>query len=503
MMTKHLRRIFPIILSFTKIFITGTASVARGLSGYLDTIFDNKMSQTLGELFPINVDFLAEYPDFFTFIVVMLLAVLLAVGVRESTLINNIFTAVNMCTIVVIIVAGSLKANPDNWKINPADEPACATENCGTGGFMPFGIAGIMAGAAKCFYGFVGFDCVATTGEEAKNPKKNIPMSIVLSLVIIFLAYFLISAILTLMAPYYVLDANAPFPLVFDQVGFTEVKWIVTIGANFALCTSLLGAMFPLPRVLYAMASDGILYKLLKRVSPRTKTPLIATIIAGFFAAIMGAIFNLHQLIDMMSIGTLLAYSIVAICVLVLRYQDDQMGKGESVNGGNLLKDLLNTKGIREATHYTSAITKVGVVVFSLLAVVLCAIATFVDIAGSLCAQIVTAIVILIMITCIGIIGRQPVSNVELTFQVPLVPLLPCISVLVNLYLMFQLDIYTWIRFIVWVIIGYIIYFTYGLRNSVEGKRLKEEQANSEMTTKPTSNIHDILGGTYKVTIRD
>lgn len=204
-----------------------------------------------------------------------------------------------------------------------------------------------MAGAAKCFYGFVGFDCVATTGEEAKNPQRNIPLSIVISLIIIFLgiyrqliennimsfwqkhllkflAYFGISTVLTMMWPYYLQvfewiyfshnallhyfflkNPTAPFPHVFQEIGWIEVKWIVSIGAIFALCTSLLGAMFPLPRVLYAMAQDGILFKVLKKIHPKRQTPIVATMLSGLFAAVMALIFDLHQLIDMMSIGTL------------------------------------------------------------------------------------------------------------------------------------------------------------------------------------------------------
>lgn len=149
---------------------------------------------------------------------------------------------------------------------------------------MPYGIAGVMAGAAKCFYGFVGFDCVATTGEEAINPKKNIPLSIVTSLIIIFLSYFGVSTVLTMMVPYYMQNTNAPFLYAFEDIGWVAVKWIVAVGAIFALCTSLLGAMFPLPRVLYAMANDGILFKFLRKIHPYTKTPLIATIISGILA---------------------------------------------------------------------------------------------------------------------------------------------------------------------------------------------------------------------------
>uniref|UniRef100_A0A6P7GL92 Cationic amino acid transporter 3-like n=1 Tax=Diabrotica virgifera virgifera TaxID=50390 RepID=A0A6P7GL92_DIAVI len=108
-----------------------------------------------------------------------------------------------MVTIFIAIVAGSIKADVGNWKIDPAKLNETERAHAGEGGFMPFGVAGIMAGAAKCFYGFVGFDAVATTGEEAKNPQKDIPLAIVISLFIIFAAYFSISTVLTMALPYY------------------------------------------------------------------------------------------------------------------------------------------------------------------------------------------------------------------------------------------------------------------------------------------------------------
>lgn len=187
--------------SHSLLILLGTSSVARGMSGYIDALFNNSMSASLKETMPINVDFLADYPDFFSFFIVILLSLLLAVGVKESTLMNNIFTGVNLVVIAIVLVAGVMNADTNNWKIAKADIPEGVRG--GEGGFMPYGVAGIMAGAAKCFYGFVGFDCVATTGEEAKNPQKNIPLAIVISLIIIFLAYFGISAVLTLMWPYY------------------------------------------------------------------------------------------------------------------------------------------------------------------------------------------------------------------------------------------------------------------------------------------------------------
>ncbi|XP_022229697.2 cationic amino acid transporter 3 [Drosophila obscura] len=444
-------------------YVIGTASVARGLSGYFDALIDNNMSKALNGSMHMNVDFLGDYPDFLSFGMVLLLAGILAFGAKESSFLNNIFTCVNLVTICIVLVAGSMNANSDNWRI-PQDQ---VPEGFGTGGFMPFGIAGVMAGAAKCFFGFVGFDCIATTGEEAINPKRNIPLSIVISLIIIFLAYFGVSTVLTMMLPYYLQDRDAPFPHAFDAVGWITIKWIVTIGAVFALCTSLLGAMFPLPRILYAMGNDGILFKRLSKVHPYTKTPLIATVVSGLFASVMAMLFNLDQLVDMMSIGTLLAYTIVAICVLVLRYQDEDMTKLVSVKAPNVLRQFFNGNSYREPNTMTSGITKIGIVVFAIVCLVWCSLQKVFDLSST--GGIVSLSLLGVVLILIGvIIGMQPVSTIELTFKVPLVPFVPCLSVFANLYLMFQLDLNTWIRFLIWIVIGYVIYFCYGLRNSTQ-----------------------------------
>nr|CAD7410101.1 unnamed protein product [Timema cristinae] len=206
-------------------------------------------------------------------------------------------------------------ADIKNWKIPKEEIPADA----GEGGFFPFGITGVIKGAATCFYGFVGFDCVATTGEEARNPRKAIPISIIISLLIIFLAYFGLSTVLTLMWPYYLQDADAPIPYAFSQIGWPVARWIVSVGAIFGLFASLLGALFPLPRVIYAMSSDGLVFRSLGNVHPRFQTPVVGTILAGLLTGIMASLFDLKHLVDMMSIGTLMAYSIVAACVMLLR----------------------------------------------------------------------------------------------------------------------------------------------------------------------------------------
>jgi len=183
--------------------MAGTASVSRGVAGYVDTLCDKVISQYLRAQMPINVANMADYPDFFAFGIIVVLSIMLAVGVKESSLINNILTALNLITVVTAVVAGATKADPGNWNIPKDAIPANFTDVAGEGGFFPFGFKGVIAGAATCFFGYIGFDCIATTSEEAKNPRRNIPLSIIFSLLIIFLSYFCISTVLTMMRPYY------------------------------------------------------------------------------------------------------------------------------------------------------------------------------------------------------------------------------------------------------------------------------------------------------------
>lgn len=224
-------------------------------------------------------DFLAEYPDILSFAIITILTIILASGVKESSIVHSIFTTVNLCTITMVVIAGSIKADPSNWAI--AKDDIEEGYDGGEGGFMPFGIAGVMAGAAKCFYAFVGFDCVATAGEEAKNARRNIPLAVILTLIICVVVYISISIVLTMMWPYYKQDIDAPLVHVFDQIGWSTIKWIVSVAAVFALFSSLLGALFSLPRMCYAMGNDGVLFRFMGRVHRRTKTPVIATVISG------------------------------------------------------------------------------------------------------------------------------------------------------------------------------------------------------------------------------
>ncbi|KAF7988806.1 hypothetical protein HCN44_007116 [Aphidius gifuensis] len=462
-------------------YVIGTASVARGLSEYVDAMINNTMKDNLHSLMPINVPYLADYPDFFAFGVIILLSILLCIGARESSNLNMIFTVVNLATILIVIIAGSIKAVPAYWNISPTDVGFPA-EGAGTGGFMPFGIRGVMAGAATCFYGFVGFDCVASCGEEAKNPQKSIPISICVSLFIIFITYFSISTVLTMMLPYYAQNPSSPFPYAFEQVGWPTIKWVVNIGAVFALCTSLLGAMFPLPRILYVMGGDGIIFKSLAKINEKTHTPIIGTIISGGLTGLMTLIFNLEQLIDMMSIGTLLAYTIVAISVIILRYKKTSQSIKIPVNTiidsepslMNYFARLFNIRNQKVTTTFTSEVASWGVVVFAVLVIIFGLILNFTEFDGNntnLLKYTSLTILGILLILCVIAIGRQPVDRLHLSFKVPFVPFVPCCSIFINLLLMLQLDFFTWMRFIVWMIIGFGIYFFYGIKNSTQGRK--------------------------------
>lgn len=431
-------------------YVIGASSVARGLSGYVDALSGGNMGNYWLQVVPMNVNFLADYPDILSFSIVTILTIILAAGVKESSYVHSTFTVINMLTILVLIIAGSIKANPSNWSIPKEDIPE-GIEG-GDGGFMPFGIAGVLAGAAKCFYGFVGFDCVATAGEEAKNAKRNIPLAMIFTLLICVAVYIAISTILTMIWPYYLQNPEAPFPHVFEQIGWIEIKWTVSIGAVFALCTSLLGAMYSLPRILYAMSSDGVLFRFMSRVNQKTKTPVIATLISGLFSAIMAAVFSLHQLVDMLSIGTLLAYTIVAICVLILRYNYIEANDTPQVLGLDW-RGIFRLPGSRKPTRSSSTVTKYLVVIFSILSIVLGCLLSFIS--YSVADIVAISMVGTAMIATVFLIFLQPVDKeLNISFKVPFVPFLPCFSIFCNIFLMLQLDSATWIRFGVWLVIG-------------------------------------------------
>ncbi|XP_035479773.2 high affinity cationic amino acid transporter 1 isoform X1 [Scophthalmus maximus] len=497
-------------------YIIGTSSVARAWSATFDELIGRHIEEFCRRYMTINAPgILAEYPDIFAVFIIITLTGLLVIGVKESAMVNKVFTCVNVLVLLFVVISGVVKGNLENWNVNPEkilnatdnsslnmSETLLSKEMLGEGGFMPFGFSGVLSGAATCFYAFIGFDCIATTGEEVKNPQKAIPIGIVASLLICFVAYFGVSAALTVMMPYYLLDKNSPLPVAFKYVGWEGATYAVAIGSLCALSTSLLGSMFPMPRVIWAMAEDGLLFKCLAKTSQRTKTPLTATITSGVVAAVMAFLFDLKDLVDLMSIGTLLAYTLVAACVLVLRYQPEQpsaayemantQDEPEIPDSYNIdilpqpddrftVKNLLCPSNTEPsplsgfAVKICTSVLGVLVFVFSIIAV-----------QGGLAPWSVTILTI-VMAICLMlcfIVCRQPQSKAKLAFKVPLLPFVPIISMFINVYLMMQLDRGTWLRFAIWMALGFVIYFGYGIRNSAEAVLTKSDTYTPACTIK-------------------
>jgi len=222
-------------------------------------------------------------------------------------------------------------------------------------------------------------------------------------------------------------------------------NFLVTLGAITGLTSSIIGSLFPLPRVLYSMASDGLLFSIFGKVSNKSHTPIYSTLIGGFISGLMALIFDLLTLVEMLSIGTLIAYTQVALAVLISRYE-----RGD--DNDNLSKDLFSIITILlllcfisiYSFEYHDYINPISIIIFACL---LCILIYFIDKKFSK--------------------RKQNISNeLENIFLTPYVPWLPIISIFCNIYLMLKLSWITWIRFIVWMIIGFSIYFFYGIQQA-------------------------------------
>ncbi|OCT56514.1 probable cationic amino acid transporter [Xenopus laevis] len=291
-------------------YLIGTASGASALS----SMFDSLANHTISHWMITNVGTLNglgkgedSYPDFIALIIAIIVTIIVALGVKNSVGFNNVLNVINILVWIFIMIAGLFYVNGKNW----------------SGDFLPYGWSGVMTGAATCFYAFIGFDIIATTGEEAKSPNTSIPYAITASLITCLTAYVSVSVILTLTVPYNMIDTESPLMEMFVIHGFYAAKFVVAVGSVAGLTVSLFGSLFPMPRVIYAMAGDGLLFRFLANVSSYTETPVLACVVSGFLAGLLSLLVSLRDLIEMMSIGTLLAYTLVSVCVLLLRYQPE------------------------------------------------------------------------------------------------------------------------------------------------------------------------------------
>lgn len=469
----------------------GAASVARAWSGYVDSMvggyFSNLTMSLTGEM---HEQLLAKYPDFLAFFVCLSYAAALVAGVKATALINNVLTVCNLAVLILVIVMGFSFANIDNWNVDDK-------------GFLPFGVSGVISAAATCFYAFVGFDSIATSGEEARNPAVSIPLATILSLCVVTILYVLVSAALTLLAPYNIIHPEAAIPEAFASMDLVWAKYAISIGALCGMTSTLLGSLFALPRCLYAMASDGLLFPCFAKVSTKTQVPIFNLAVSGLASALLALFFDLEKLVEFMSIGTLLAYTIVSASVIVLRYrpngvdetisttnadtpgtEDDETTSHSSVEAITPSGDMIElSKAGRLKTQFRWLEPLVGrcepgvacssaTLLFVVLSITLCfqlEISSADLYAGTWWALTLYGFQLFCLVGCVVIMAGHHQNTRGLSFKVPLLPYIPVLSIFCNVNLMVHLSIHTWVRFFIWLAIGLLVYFLYGIHNSNEG----------------------------------
>jgi len=233
-------------------------------------------------------------------------------GIRESAFVNTVIVAIKVCIVIAVIVFGAYYVNPANWV-------PYIPKN--TGVYGEFGWSGILQAAAIIFFAYIGFDGVSTVAQEAKNPARSIPIGMLGSLAICTVLYILMSSVLTGLVPYVQLNDAAPVPVALEA--HPQLAWLriwVDWGALAGLTSVIITMIIPQARIWLTMSQDGLLPKIFGAVHPRFKTPHISTLITGFLAATFGGLLPIGILGELVSIGTLVAFIVVCIGVVVLRY---------------------------------------------------------------------------------------------------------------------------------------------------------------------------------------
>ncbi|XP_051151680.1 cationic amino acid transporter 2, vacuolar-like [Andrographis paniculata] len=489
-----------LILEYT----IGGSAVARGISPNLAMLFGGPSS--LPSFLARQTIPVVGIVDPCAAVLVLVFTGLLCVGIKESTFVQGIVTAANICAMIFVIVAGGYLGFKTGW-------PGYKLSS----GYFPFGVNGMLSGASTVYFAYIGFDGVASTSEEVKNPQRDLPIGIGLSLSICCALYMLVSAVIVGLVPYYAMDPDTPISFAFASHGVEWASYVIAVGACTALCSSLLGSMLPQPRILMAMARDGLLPSFFSVVDKRTQIPFNSTVVTGLLAAALAFFMDVEQLSGMVSVGTLLAFTVVAVSVLILRYvppnevpllsslQDTvdtasmQCSFSYSPDGADLentatcvidaeesaavvicentlIKDPLIAKvssrlkflideGIRRRiAGWAITVVCIGALVLTTAASDL---SLYSPLRFSLCG--VGGILMLSGLASLAWIDQDDARHSfghTGGFVCPFVPLLPTACILINLYLLVNLGAATWMRVSIWLAIGAVVYLCYGCSHS-------------------------------------
>lgn len=361
-------------------YLFACSSVAVGWSGYMLSLLDG-----WGITFPESISgatfdhlkdgswvWTGKIINFPAVFIIGIVSAFLLGGIRQSAWVNNIIVVIKVSVILLFIGFGLSYIDTSNWV-------PYIPEN--TGEFGHFGISGILRGAAVVFYAYLGFDALSTAAGEAKNPQKDMPKGILISLLICALLYIAVTLVLTGIVNYTELNVDAPIALAIDRAG-SGLAWLspfIKLGAIAGLSSVILVMMLGQSRIYYSISKDGLLPKVFSKVHSKHGIPQNATVFASIVTAIIAGLFPLHVLSELVSIGTLMAFSIVCISIIILR-------------------------------------------------------------------------------------RTQP--NLKRPFKTPFVPLIPLLGAAICIMQMLFLPWSTWLRLIGWTVLGFIIYFTYGIKHS-------------------------------------
>src|SRR5580700_10012703 len=294
-------------------YALGASTVSVGWSGYFTFILQTLLNWNIPQIWQhSHWDATPGIANLPAAGIIFLITALLVSGTKESGTVNAVIVAIKVAIVLFFIVIGLGHINPANYHLPPGPKT-------GLGGYFPFGIFGMLGGASFIFFAYIGFDAVSTTAEEAKNPKRDLPIGIIASLAICTILYIIVVAILNGMVPFYTLGTNRPVADAVANVGLAWAGVIISFGAIAGLTTVLLVMMYGQTRIFYAMSRDGLIPPLFVKLHSAWRTPWISQIVFGILIAAAGAFFPISILGSLTNMGTLAAFVLVSIAVPALR----------------------------------------------------------------------------------------------------------------------------------------------------------------------------------------
>lgn len=466
--------------------VLASALLGNEFSKFVNSVSGNRISDFMTEnVANWTVKGFRRFPDFIGFTIVIFFALLAATGPRKPALFMRFATLINLLVVLFIVLSGFYFMDTTNWETLEK--------------FAPYGFDGIMQGASLSYFAFLGFDIINSASEETKNPLRAVPFANAVSTYIGVFIYLITAAILTLIIPYNQLSFYSPLPDAFSYTGFKVGKYFVAIGGFFGMSTAILTFTFAGTRLIYAMANDGLLFQCLAKISNRTQIPLRAALIFGISAAAIVLFLNLNDLVEMLSIGTLMAYTAVSLAVLLERYRPPSSDFQSDVEEGDTTDDETVTccvklsSGIKKRfsklstsqrtkndmrarlgeapsddTHRMAGLAS-ACLLFSFygFSMTVCPGSGLPQIAQQNPVVIfVSCLMALISVLSLVLLFLLPTRQMKVLHAVPYTPFVPLTSIFTNIYLLTNLSRWTWARFAAWMFIGMAIYFMYGIHHS-------------------------------------